>query len=86
MRQWHRRFLLTTRMTVAASGGLWFALHDPMTFEPGELLRTLLVAHGVASLPRPSLSARSCHCMWSPAADRGGTESRAFRSRAPRLS
>lgn len=47
--EWHRRLLLATLIAVAASGVLWFVLRDLMAHEPGELLRNLLVVHGVAS-------------------------------------
>jgi len=44
---WHRRLLVATLSAVAATGVLWFLLHDVMDREPDEVLRTLLVAHGV---------------------------------------
>jgi hypothetical protein len=47
--KWHRRLVLTALIAVAASGVLWFVLHDVMERETGELLRDLLVVHGVAS-------------------------------------
>lgn len=47
--RWHRRLVLAALVIVAASGTLWFVLHDAMNQEPGELLRDLLIAHGVAS-------------------------------------
>jgi hypothetical protein len=47
--KWHRRLVLAALIAVAASGVLWFALHDVMEREPGALLRVLLVGHGIAS-------------------------------------
>jgi peptidoglycan/LPS O-acetylase OafA/YrhL len=47
--KWHRRLVLAALIAVAASGVLWFVLHDVMERDPGELLRILLVVHGVAS-------------------------------------
>lgn len=47
--KWHRRIVLAALIVVAASGTLWFVLHDMMDHEPGELLRDLLIVHGVAS-------------------------------------
>jgi hypothetical protein len=46
---WHRWIVLATLAAVAASGLLWFVLHDVMGRPPGDLLRALLVVHGVTS-------------------------------------
>jgi hypothetical protein len=46
---WHRLIVLVTSALVAASGVLWFALHDLMAREPDEFLHALLVLHGVTS-------------------------------------
>jgi hypothetical protein len=46
---WHRWVLLATLALVAVSGLLWFVLHDIMGHDPGDLLRVLLVLHGVTS-------------------------------------
>ena len=47
--KWHRRFLIAALVLVAASGVLWFVLHDVMDRAPDELLHELLVAHGVTA-------------------------------------
>ena len=47
--KWHRRLVIAALALVAASGVLWFVLHDVVDRPPDELLRALLVAHGVTA-------------------------------------
>jgi len=47
--RWHRRFVLAILILVAVSGLLWFVLHDMMGREANEVLRTLLIVHGVTA-------------------------------------
>jgi hypothetical protein len=47
--KWHRRLVLVTLILVAASGVLWFVLHDVMEWEPDQILHALLVMHGVTA-------------------------------------
>lgn len=47
--KWHRRLVIATLALVAASGVLWFVLHDVVDRPPDELLHALLVAHGVTA-------------------------------------
>lgn len=47
--KWHRHLVIATLALVAASGVLWFVLHDLMGRGPDEFLRDLLVAHGVTA-------------------------------------
>lgn len=47
--KWHRRLVIATLALVAASGVLWFVLHDVVDRPPDEFLHALLVAHGVTA-------------------------------------
>lgn len=47
--KWHRHLVIAALAVVAASGVLWFVLHDMMDRGSGEFLRYLLVAHGVTA-------------------------------------
>jgi hypothetical protein len=47
--KWHRWLMIATLVLVAASGVLWFVLHDVMDRAPDELLQEILVAHGVTA-------------------------------------
>ncbi len=46
---WQQAAVYTTLVVVGLSGLLWFALHDFIDGEPGELQRALLVLHGVSA-------------------------------------
>ena len=46
---WHRLIVLATLILVAASGVLWFVLHDVLDHPSDEVMRALLILHGVTS-------------------------------------
>lgn len=47
--KWHRWIMVAALVLVAASGMLWFTLHDVMDRAPDELLHALLVTHGITA-------------------------------------
>jgi uncharacterized membrane protein len=47
--KWHRALVLAALIVVALTGVVWFVLHDVAGEAPDELLREVLMAHGVAA-------------------------------------
>ncbi|WP_159732807.1 hypothetical protein [Methylosinus sp. Ce-a6] len=47
--KWHQAITYAALIVVAASGVSWFALHDFLEEEPGNLQRALLTVHGVSA-------------------------------------